>query len=93
MKLQSFNRKREIFVITTLLLICIILWFIRSLFESNLYINSLNVKKINQSIQFYKRANNILNQKLLSKESYHYIAQQAQKEGFIHAMIIFIESH
>jgi|GEM_PF-3177815 len=85
MKLQSINAKREVIVISALLCINFVLWFINQELSSNLYIPTPQYQKNLNQIAKFIQSNNILNLELLHLESYSYIEQVATKEGFVPA--------
>lgn len=80
--------KREIIVISTLSFIIIVLFFVNKELSDQLYTSSVNYNNTSSQVRALKLVNQSLRNQLLRLESYTYIEQEAQKQGYIPVQII-----
>lgn len=73
---------REMGIIIALVLVVVLLYFVNFQLSNNLYINSLNISKTEQTIDTYRHENNALEIKYLNNSSYREISSEAATMGF-----------
>lgn len=79
---------REIAILILLLVSCVLLWFLKTYLENNLYTKSSQLRQTEQLINSYKKVNMRLNEELLYSESYTKIASEAASEGYVPATFV-----
>jgi len=82
---------REKIVISILISLTILLWFINQWLTNQLYYGTPQYVKNQALSKKYEQSNNLLKLELLHLESYNYIEQVATKEGFVPATFIYLQ--